>query len=214
MPGSKRRAVRRGTVPHRWRWGTVLFFAVRFELFAEFKAEQLVIAGGVANRPVSHPISTLRESRAVQERRHRVRRIAEGGFQGEKRIGGDTIDTGIFGLRVIDKKAVDALLVDDVSADTIRQRQIVLLPGGLPQIDKRENRIRLMILRLAIQPAVRAAGFANIAQSLAFGDTSRDFPDGTIRFKRPGAGIGEKKFISRRIGFQYRAFFPIIAIAF
>ena len=30
---------RRGTVPHRWRWGTVLFFAVRFELFTGFKAE-------------------------------------------------------------------------------------------------------------------------------------------------------------------------------
>lgn len=145
------------------RWGPVLSFAVRFKLFAGSEPEQLVISGGVANRPVSQPISTLGESRAVQERRHRVRRVAEGGFQGEKRIGGNTIDTGIFGLRVIDKKAVEALLVDDVCADAIRQRQIVLLPGGLPQVDKRENRIRLMVLRLAIQPAVCAAGFTDIA---------------------------------------------------
>lgn len=143
--------------------GHSFIFAVRFQLLTGSEPEQLVISGGVAHGSVSHPISAFRESSAVQERSDRVRRVAEGGFQGEKRIGGDTIDTGIFGLRIIDKKAVEALLVDDVRADAIRQRQIIPLPGGLPQVDKRENRIRLMILRLAIQPAVCAAGFTDIA---------------------------------------------------
>ena len=100
----------------------MLPFAVRFELFAGSESEQLVISGGVANRPICHPISTFRESRAIKEWSHRIRCVAERGFQGEKRIGGDIINTGVFGLRIVNKKAVDALVFDNVGADAIRQR--------------------------------------------------------------------------------------------
>ena len=97
-------------------------------------------------------------------------------FIAAKRIGIDVIDIGVRDILLVNKKAVQAVLLQDVIRHLMGQLQIIPLSGGLPQINEGENSVRIAVFGAHIELRLYAVRLADVPWPFAAGDPAGHFP--------------------------------------